>query len=49
MIKKKYAWFPVYVNTWRPKKTKAIIWLQQYYERNNKTYCLKLGFFSYEF
>lgn len=56
---KKYAWLPKHVNTWRPNGTTAIIWFQSYYVKTEKhilynctiknTYCLHLGFFSYEF
>ena len=57
---KKYAWLPKYVNTWRPQGTKAIIWLQSYFETYEDTanafksklinkYCNYLGFWSYEF
>lgn len=47
---RKYAWIPVIVKTWRPRGTKAIIWLQSYYKNSMGTsYCLRLGLFSYEF
>lgn len=50
MIKRKYAWIPKHVYTWRLKGTTAIIWLQTYYQYDNgKKYCNHLGFFSYEF
>ena len=45
----KYAWLPKYIKTWRPKGTKAIIWMQKYYVNGNSEYCKHLGFFSYEF
>ena len=48
-IIKKYAWFPKYVSTWRPRGTTAIIWLQSYYLNENGAYCKNLGLFSYEF
>lgn len=48
--KRKYAWFPKLVNTWRPRGTKALIWFQNYYVKpSGEAYCLRLGFFSYEF
>lgn len=46
---KKFALFPKLVNTWRPKGTKALIWLQTYYTNDQGNYCIKLGFFSIEF
>ena len=57
---KRFAWFPKIVNTWRPQKTKALIWLQYYYEDYEDTnhifkpklidkYCNYLGFWGYEF
>ena len=55
-IKRKFAWLPKYVNTWRPKRTKAIIWLQDYWEVYNREgttilerYVNHLGFWSYEY
>jgi len=49
MVKKKYAWFPIVVTTWRSSTTKAIIWLQEYYVQYSIPYCLRLGTFSHEF
>jgi hypothetical protein len=49
MIKIKYAIFPIILDTWRPRKSKAIIWLQKYYLNGENKYCKNLGFFSYEF
>lgn len=49
MIIVKYALFPKIVKTWRPKGTKAIVWLQKYYINEDGPYCLKLGRMSYEF
>lgn len=51
MRKKKYAWLPKIVFTWRPSTTRAVIWLQSYiidYETGQK-HVGHLGLFSYEF
>ena len=48
-IIKKFAYLPIIVPTWRRIPTKALIWMQTYYVKNNKKYCLHLGMFSYEF
>jgi len=49
IVRRKFAWFPRIVDTWRSSPSKALIWLQSYYERGDEKYCLYLGFFSYEF
>lgn len=49
MVQKKYAWFPIVVDTWRPRGSRAIIWLQEYYVQYYRPYCLRLGTFSHEF
>ena len=48
-IEKKFAFIPRIVYTWRRSNSRAIIWMQHYYIKPNKIYCLKLGTFSYEF
>lgn len=49
-VVKKFAWFPVFVRTWRPQGTDAIVWLQEYYQKpNGEKYVGRLGFFSSEF
>ena len=44
-----FAWLPIIVKTWRPRGTKAIIWLQRYQVQKGVKCCTKLGFFSHEF
>jgi hypothetical protein len=47
-MKRKFAFIPKVVNTWIPRKSKAIIWMQKYYQNDNENYCMYLGLFSYE-
>ena len=47
-IKWKYAWFPMIVKTWRPRGSKALIWMQKYRIQNGERSCNYLGFFSKE-
>lgn len=44
----KFAWFPIIVKTWRPRGTKALIWLQKYSIQNGEKSCNYLGLFSKE-
>lgn len=47
---KRYAWRPRIVETWRPiNPTRALIWMQSYYEKGDEVYCLRLGLLSWEF
>ena len=49
IVKFHYAWLPIIVRTWRPKGSKALIWLQKYQTQDGVKSCTKLGYFSYEF
>lgn len=49
IVKFHYAWFPIIVKTWRPRGTKALIWLQKYQTQDGEKSITSLGFFSYEF
>lgn len=46
---KKFAWLPRIVRTWRPKGTKALIWLQTYFVNSDGAYCNHLGLLAKEF
>ena len=48
-VKFKYAWLPMVVKTWRPRETKALIWLQKYRISNGEKSINYLGFLSVEF
>lgn len=49
MIQKKFAWIPTIVRTWRPRGTKALVWMQSYYVNKQGKYINHLGFLSFEF
>lgn len=42
-IKKKFAWLPRVVWTWRPSPSKALIWMQVYYHKIGKEYIHPFG------